>query len=172
MPNISDPIFTGALIFICEHTKEGAMGIIVNRPLGLALPSLFKQLGVEISASAKDFPIYFGGPVQTNRGFILHKPLGNWQSTLAVSDHIGLTTSKDVLIAVNEGNGPDALLITLGHAQWQAGQLEQELAENVWLSMAADTSIIYNVPSDERYDAALKLLGVDRGMLNAEAGHA
>lgn len=173
MPTMGDPIFDGTVIFICEHTENGAMGIIVNRPLGITLPTLFSQLSIDLTQStAKDLPVYFGGPVQTDRGFVLHQPLGNWQSTLAVSDDIGLTTSKDILVAVSEGLGPESLFLTLGYAGWEAGQLEHELAQNTWLSIKADPAIIYTVPSDARYDAALKLLGINRGMLTAEAGHA
>lgn len=173
MPNMSDPIFSGTLLFVCEHTKDGAMAVIVNRPLGITLPALFSQLKIDFSHStAKDLPVYFGGPIQTDRGFVLHQPLGNWQSTLAVSDKMGLTTSKDILTAVGIGTGPEALFITLGYAGWEAGQLEHELSQNAWLSVEADPAIIYTVPSDERYNAALKLLGIDRGMLTAEAGRA
>jgi putative transcriptional regulator len=173
MPNMGDPIFAGTVIFVCEHTEHGAMGLIINRPLGITLPTLFNQLSIDITqSSAKELPVYFGGPVQTDRGFILHRPLGNWQSTLAISDEMGLTTSKDILTAVGEGCGPEALFITLGYAGWEAGQLEHELAQNTWLSVEADPAIIYTVPSDTRYEAALKLLGIDRGMLAAEAGHA
>lgn len=173
MPNMMDPIFTGTVVFVCEHTEDGAMGIIVNRPLGVTLPALFSQLSIDLTNSAaKDLPVYFGGPVQTDRGFVLHSPLANWQSTLAVSDTVGLTTSKDILMAVAEDAGPDTLFITLGYCGWEAGQLEHELSQNAWLSVEADPSIIFSVPSDARYDAALKLLGIDRGMLTTEAGHA
>lgn len=173
MPNIGDPIFAGTVIFVCEHTDNGAMGIIINRPLGINLPTLFSQLSIDLSESpAKNLPVYFGGPVQTDRGFVLHQPLGQWQSTLAVSDQIGLTTSKDILTALGEGTGPDTLFITLGYTGWEAGQLEHELSQNAWLSVEADPSIIYRLPSDARYDAVLNLLGIDRGMLSGEAGHA
>ena len=173
MPNMTDPIFTGTVIFVCEHTENGAMGVIVNRPLGIVLPTLFSQLSIDLAQSTvKELPIYFGGPVQTDRGFVLHEPLGSWQSTLAVSDKMGLTTSKDILVAVGAGDGPSSLFITLGYTGWEAGQLELELAQNAWLSIEADPSIIYAVPSDARYDAALKLLGINRGMLTAEMGHA
>lgn len=173
MPNIGDPIFSGTVIFVCEHTNNGAMGVIVNRPLGINLPTLFSQLSIDFSESTvKNLPVYFGGPVQTDRGFVLHQPLGNWQSTLAVTDQMGLTTSKDILSAVSEGHGPDTLFITLGFTGWEAGQLEHELSQNVWLSVEADPSIIYTLPSDARYDAVLGLLGIDRGMLTSEAGHA
>lgn len=173
MPNMGDPIFAGTVVFLCEHNDNGAMGVIINRPLGISLPALFSQLSIDLSDSpAKRLPVYFGGPVQTDRGFVLHQPLGDWQSTLAVSDQIGLTTSKDILVALSEGAGPEALFITLGYTGWEAGQLEHELTQNAWLSVEADPSIIFKMPSDERYDAVLKLLGIERIMLTGEAGHA
>jgi len=173
MPNLTDPVFSRALAYVCEHSERGAMGIIVNRPLGMTLSSLFEQIEIDLHRpDVADLPVCFGGPVQTDRGFVLHEPLGSWQSTLAINDELGLTTSKDVLQAMGEGGGPQRLFVTLGYAGWEAGQLESEIAQNSWLTVDADPRIIFDVPADERYDAALALLGIDMAMLSEETGHA
>lgn len=173
MPNLSDPIFSRALAYVCEHSERGAMGIIVNRPLGMTLSTLFEQIDIDLHRpDVAELPVCFGGPVQTDRGFVLHEPLGSWQSTLPITDDLGLTTSKDVLAAMGEGGGPKRLFVTLGYAGWEAGQLENEIAQNSWLTVDADPKIIFDVPADERYDAALALLGIDMAMLSDEAGHA
>ncbi|MDK2122581.1 YqgE/AlgH family protein [Parachitinimonas caeni] len=173
MPNMADPIFAKSLTYVCDHNEYGAMGIIVNRPLGMDMRALFQQIDIDLSRQdLADLPIYFGGPVQTDRGFVLHEPLGNWQSTLAVDDELGLTTSKDVLLAVGRGEGPQRMFVTLGYAGWEAGQLESELAQNAWLSVNADPEVIFSTPAELRYQAALKLLGIDLAMLSEDAGHA
>jgi len=173
MPNLVDPIFAKTLAYVCDHSDQGAMGVIVNRPLGMSLTTLFEQIDVELHRpDVAELPVCFGGPVQTDRGFVLHQPLGDWQSTLSVSDEIGLTTSKDILLAVGEGAGPEQMFVTLGYAGWEAGQLENEIAQNAWLSVKADPAIIFALPAEARYEAALKLLGIDMAMLSDEAGHA
>lgn len=173
MPNLEDQIFSRALVLVCEHSPEGAMGIIVNRPLGMTLSTLFEQINLPLlRENVQELPVCFGGPVQTDRGFVLHKPVGGWQSTLTLNPELGLTTSKDILVAVSEGGGPEQMFITLGYAGWEAGQLETEVAQNTWLTVNADPKIIFNLPADERYGAALKLLGIDMAMLSEEAGHA
>ncbi|WP_432722132.1 YqgE/AlgH family protein [Jeongeupia wiesaeckerbachi] len=173
MPSLADPIFAKTLTFVCDHNDKGAMGVIVNRPVGMTLTTLFEQIDVELHRpDVAELPVCFGGPVQTDRGFVLHTPLGEWQSTLSVSDEMGLTTSKDILLAVGEGGGPEKMFVTLGYAGWEAGQLEAELAQNSWISVEADPEIIFALPAEERYDAALKLLGIDVAMLSDEAGHA
>ncbi|MFC4160591.1 YqgE/AlgH family protein [Chitinimonas lacunae] len=173
MPAMADPIFAKSLTYVCDHNEHGAMGIIVNRPLGMDMRTLFQQIDIELHReNVADLPVYFGGPVQTDRGFVLHQPLGNWQSTLAVTDQMGLTTSKDVLQAVGRGEGPERLFVTLGYAGWEAGQLEIELAQNAWLTVEADPEVIFALPPEERYEAALALLGIDMAMLSETAGHA
>ncbi len=173
MPGLADPIFARSLAFVCEHGEQGAMGIIVNRPLGMTLSSLFSQIDIELHRpDVADLGVCFGGPVQTDRGFVLHEPLGAWQSTLAVSDELGLTTSKDILQAVGSGEGPERLFVSLGYAGWEAGQLEKEIAENAWITVEADMRVIFDLPPDERYEAALALLGIDIAMLSEDAGHA
>ncbi|WP_269531633.1 YqgE/AlgH family protein [Chitinimonas sp. BJYL2] len=173
MPAMADPLFARALVFVCDHSDQGAMGVIVNRPLGMDVRTLFEQVDIELKREdVAGQEVHFGGPVQTDRGFVLHQPLGNWQSTLAVEDDLGLTTSKDVLLAVGDGEGPDRMFITLGYAGWEAGQLEGELAQNAWLTVEADIELIFQLPAEKRYDAALGLLGIDMAMLSDTAGHA
>ncbi len=173
MPAMADPVFARSLTYICDHNENGAMGIIVNRPIELDVATLLEQIDVELHhEEIASTPVYFGGPVQTERGFVLHQPLGSWQSSLAISDELGMTTSKDILQAVAEGQGPERFFITLGYAGWSAGQLESELAQNAWLTVEADPNVIFNLPAEQRYEAALKLLGIDMAMLSDEAGHA
>ncbi|MDQ5848001.1 MAG: YqgE/AlgH family protein [Pseudomonadota bacterium] len=173
MPNMADPHFARTLTYICEHNDQGALGLVVNRPIDMTLHGLFERLSLTLgNADAGLAPIYFGGPVQTDRGFVLHAPAGNWQSTLRVRDAIGLTTSKDILEAVGRGEGPKRMLVTLGYAGWSPGQLEQELSQNAWLTVEAADGIIFETPAEERLPAAMELLGVDFAKLQDEAGHA
>lgn len=173
MPNMADPHFARTLTFVCDHTDQGALGIVVNRPIDMTLAALFERLNLEVGAQTlQDTPVYFGGPVQTDRGFVLHSPAGNWQSTLRVGKHIGLTTSKDILEAVGRGEGPEQILVTLGYAGWSPGQLEHELSQNAWLTVEARDGIIFDTPAEERLPAAMELLGVDFAKLQDAAGHA
>ena len=173
MPNMADPFFSKSLTYICEHNEQGALGIVVNRAIDLSVSSLLDQL--EIPAENLEIghtQVHFGGPVQTDRGFVLHKPLGEWQSTLQVDEEIGLTTSKDILQALAEGAGPDKFFITLGYAGWAPGQLEHEISLNAWLTVEADTSVIFDLPLALRFDAAMQLLGINPLNLSDDAGHA
>ncbi len=173
MPSMADPYFSKTLTYVCEHNDRGALGVVVNRPIDMTLQALFERLSLTLKhKDLSDAPIYFGGPVQTDRGFVLHEPAGNWQSTLRVGDAIGLTTSKDILEAVGRGEGPQKLLVTLGYAGWSAGQLEHELGQNAWLTVEAKDAIIFDLPSEERLPAAMELLGVDYARLADSAGHA
>jgi len=173
MPSMADPYFAKSLTYVCEHNDQGALGVVVNRPIDMTLQALFERFSLTLKhKDLSDAPIYFGGPVQTDRGFVLHEPAGNWQSTLRVRDAIGLTTSKDILEAVGRGEGPDKLLVTLGYAGWSAGQLEHELGQNAWLTVEAQDAIIFDLPSEERLPAAMELLGVDYARLADSAGHA
>ncbi len=173
MPNMVDPHFSKTLTFICEHNDQGALGVVVNRPIEMNLHSLLEQIGIAFDAGVvKPLPVHFGGPVQTDRGFVLHSPPGQWQSTLAVSPEIGLTTSKDILQAVARGEGPPQMLITLGYAGWAPGQLEHELAQNAWLTVQASPEVLFEMPAEERLPAAMGLLGVDYANLSEQAGHA
>jgi len=173
MPAMTDPFFAKSLTYVCEHNEQGAMGIVVNRPISLTLSELFAQINMPLKPTElEDVLVHFGGPVQTDRGFVLHDESGPWQSTLHVNDRIGLTTSKDILQAVGEGQGPRHLLVTLGYAGWSEGQLEQELADNAWLSVPATDHILFDLPAEERLPAAMALLGIDYATLSDEAGHA
>jgi putative transcriptional regulator len=173
MPAMTDPYFAKSLTYVCEHSEQGAMGIVVNRPISLTLSELFAQINMELkSAELEDVLVHFGGPVQTDRGFVLHEPNGEWQSTLHINNKVELTTSKDILQAIGEGHGPRNLLMTLGYAGWAQGQLEQELSQNAWLSVPADERIMFDLPAEERLPAAMALLGIDFASLSEEAGHA
>ena len=173
MPNMVDPYFSRTLTFICEHNDQGALGVVVNRPIDMTLAALFERLNLEAGARGlAETPVYFGGPVQTDRGFVLHMPLGSWSSTLAVHDRLGLTTSRDILEAVSHGAGPARMLLTLGYSGWAAGQLEHELKQNAWLTVAAQDRIIFDLAAEERLPAAMGLLGVSYATLSDEAGHA
>jgi len=173
MPSMADPYFSKTLTYICEHNDQGALGLVVNRPIDMTLQALFERLSLSLrDAGMVDAPIYFGGPVQTDRGFVLHAPAGDWQATLRVGEAIGLTTSKDILEAVGRGEGPARMLVTLGYAGWSAGQLEHELAQNAWLTVEAQDGIIFDMPAEERLPAAMELLGIDFATLQDEAGHA
>ena len=173
MPAMADPHFAHTLTFVCEHNEDGALGIVVNRPIEMTLSALFEQIEVELPDPALGrSPVLYGGPVQMDRGFVLHRPLGNWQSTLAVSDDLGLTTSKDVLEALARGEGPRDVLVSLGYAGWSAGQLEQELAQNAWLTVDADAAVLFDLPPDRRLPAAMSRLGIDFSRLSEGAGHA
>jgi putative transcriptional regulator len=173
MPSMADPYFSKTLTYICEHNDQGALGLVVNRPIDMTLKALFERLSLQMrDRKSADAPIYFGGPVQTDRGFVLHAPAGDWQSTLRVRDLIGLTTSKDILEAVGRGEGPERMLVTLGYAGWSPGQLEHELSQNAWLTVEAREPIIFDTPAEERLPAAMELLGLDYARLQDSAGHA
>jgi len=174
MPAMADERFSGTVIYVCEHNTRGALGVVINRPTDLTLQTLFEKvdLKLEIAPLASE-PVFFGGPVQVDRGFVLHdQPAANYSSTLTMGDGLALTTSKDVLEAVASGAGPDHMLVTLGYSGWGAGQLEQEIGLNAWLTVAANPSVIFDVPYVDRFSAALRLLGVDPSMLSSEIGHA
>ena len=173
MPAMTDPHFSKSLTYICEHNDQGALGVVVNRPIDMTLHALLEQIEITPETDvAKQVPVHYGGPVQIDRGFVLHAPAGTWQSTLKVSEAIGLTTSKDILQAVARGDGPQQIIVTLGYAGWAPGQLEHELAQNAWLTVAADLHILFETPAERRYEASLKLLGIDLAMLSDAAGHA
>lgn len=173
MPNMADPYFSKSLTYICEHNEQGALGIVLTRPVDLTLSALLEQIDIPTTQrEISDVQVHFGGPVQMDRGFVLHKPAGEWQSTLRVNDEIGLTTSRDILEAVARGEGPEKIFITLGYAGWAPGQLEHEMSLNAWLSVAADTTLIFDLPLEARFDAAMHLLGIDTINLSEDAGHA
>jgi putative transcriptional regulator len=172
MPAMMDPHFANSLTYVCEHNPEGALGIVVNKPIDMTLSTLFEQIDIPLGDHLLvDAPVHFGGPVQIDRGFVLHRPIGNWQSTLAVNDAVGLTTSKDVLEAAGRGEGPKDMFVSLGYAGWSAGQLEMELAQNAWLTVEADPDVLFDLPAERRLSAAARLLGIDMSRLSDMAGH-
>ncbi|OWW22795.1 YqgE/AlgH family protein [Noviherbaspirillum denitrificans] len=177
MPSMLDPVFGGTVVYMCEHNDEGALGVIINKATDMTMDVLFERIDLELeidagSVPADKKPVMFGGPVQVERGFVLHAPHGAYTSMMKVTDQIALTTSKDVLEAVAVGSGPQRLLVSLGCAGWSAGQLEEEIGRNGWLTVRADPAIIFELPVEARFAAAMKLLGIDPMMLAGEAGHA
>ena len=200
MPGLEDPTFAKSVVYLCEHSERGAMGLIINKPGELSLKHLFDK--VELPLHREDLlqsNVLHGGPVQTERGFVLHEPMleadsedsenskqpseasteepaskGNsiYASTLSVPGGLAMTTSKDVLEAMSNGSGPKRVLVTLGYASWGEGQLESEIGENSWLTVEADPAVIFDTPIEKRYEKALALLGLQPWMLSTVAGHA
>lgn len=173
MPSLLDPNFAQTVTLICEHTERGALGIVLNKPLPMQLSDVLSQMKLE--ASSEDIaaqPVLRGGPVNTDRGFVLHRPGGHWDHTHKVSDAIQVTTSRDVLAAMARGEGPGDALIALGYAGWEAGQLEREIRENAWTSMPVDARVVFELPFEERWMGAWRLLGIDVERLSLVAGHA
>lgn len=173
MPGLADDNFRQTVTYIGEHGDHGALGVIVNRPLRATLGDLLAQVGLQPATDAiAGRPIYGGGPVQTNVCLVLHRPLGRWKSTLPITDEIGLTGSMDLLTHIAHGDGPDDFLVCLGYAGWGAGQLERELAENVWLTVPGRAEVLFDLPADQRWRAAAASIGVDIDRLPSHAGHA
>ena len=173
MPSMLDPVFGKSVIYLCEHNERGALGMVINKPTDITMDSLLARLNLKLEINTlAEKRVMFGGPVQDDRGFVLHSPAGKFSSMLRITDDIAFTTSRDVLEAVASGSGPKRLLVSVGYAGWSAGQLEQEIGRNGWLTVAADPDVIFDLPIEERYDAAIKLLGFDPMMLASEAGHA
>lgn len=173
MPGIEDPNFDSTVTLICEHNADGALGIVINRPLGLDLGGLLEQLDVSNPDSAiRARPVLDGGPVARERGFVLHQPDQNFESSVSVSPDIQLTLSRDVLDALASGDGPAKSLVALGYAGWEAGQLEAEMLENTWLSVPASPEIIFDLPFEQRWKSAATSLGIDLIQLSTDAGHA
>lgn len=173
MPGLQDPNFARTVTYVCEHTDQGAMGIVINRPLDVTLGELLAQLEITVAQSrVRQIPVYQGGPVQVDRGFVLHTAGPAFDSTLNITPDISVTTSRDVLEAIANDEGPEQTLIALGYAGWGGGQLEQEMSANAWLSGPASSDIIFQLTPSERWLAAAQLLGVDLNLLSGEAGHA
>lgn len=173
MPGMADPHFSKTLTYICEHSDKGAIGLVINKPINITVGHLFEQVNIELNNEAvRADPVRFGGPVKVECGFVLHQPLGNWNSTLKIDDDIGMTTSKDILEAIAKGAGPARVLVTLGYAGWSPGQLEDEIKRNGWLTVEADSRLIFDLPDDEKLAAAMHKLGVHPAMLSGSVGHA
>ncbi|MCB1876112.1 MAG: YqgE/AlgH family protein [Chromatiales bacterium] len=172
MPALPDPNFSRTVSYICQHSDQGAMGLVINRPLDIDLEEILKHMDIEISQeSARRQPVYLGGPVQPERGFVLHSPIGEWDSSLRVNDELAVTTSLDILRAIANGEGPDESLVCLGYAGWGAGQLEREIVENSWLNGPSDHQILFHADVEARWNLAAAALGVDLSLLSGEAGH-
>ena len=178
MPGMTDPFFSKSVTFICTHNQDGAMGVMINRPTDLSYETLFEKIKVELAQSElADNTVLYGGPVQPERGFVLHEHSGEWDSTLSIAENTALTTSKDILESVAMGTGPKKMLLALGYAGWTAGQLEQEIAANSWLSVQAKDGetlhkILFECKAEDKLNASLALLGVNPAMLSNVAGHA
>ena len=182
MPGLQDEVFYRSVVFVCEHSERGALGLVINKPCEIDMTQLFEK--VELPLQRPDLaraPVFFGGPVQTERGFVLHEATFSladqpkdpvYASTMVIPGGLEMTTSKDVLEAISTGAGPRKVLVSLGYAAWGEGQLESELSENSWLTVAASWDVIFEVPVEQRYDRALKLLGLEAWMLSPDAGHA
>ena len=173
MPGMEDPNFSSTVTLICEHNDDGALGIVINRPLALSLGGLFEQLDLsDPDPRAASHPVLMGGPVGPERGFVLHEPTRPFENTLAVSSQIQLTLSRDIIDAMASGKGPKKSLVALGYAGWEPGQLEQEMLANAWLNVAATPDIVFDLPFKDRWKAAASALGIDMSRLSPDAGHA
>lgn len=173
MPQLADGNFSEALIYVCDHSRDGAMGLVINRPMDVPLGTVFEQLQISSSAALNNQPLLCGGPVSAERGFVLHTGSAqHWESTMAVSPKVSLTTSRDIIADMAAGNGPSNTLVVLGYAGWEAGQLEQEIADNAWLTVPADSDIIFHTPFAERNQAAAASIGVNLQNLSHTCGRA
>jgi putative transcriptional regulator len=173
MPSISDGIFAHSITYICEHNEQGAMGIVINHPLDLRLDEIFAHLNISNIYRPYHDLIFAGGPVHMDRGFVLHRNTDNkWESTIHISDQIALTTSQDILTAMAHNKGPKESIVALGYAGWGKGQLEEELADNAWLTAPADSDIIFNTPIELKAKAAAAKIGIDLALISSEVGHA
>ncbi|WP_047046207.1 YqgE/AlgH family protein [Vibrio mexicanus] len=177
MPGMQDPYFQRRVIYVCEHNDEGAMGLMINAPIDVTVGSMLKQVDVEpahpqLVTESLDKPVLNGGPVSEDRGFILHQPKDRYESSLQMTDKISVTTSKDILSVLGTEAEPNSYLVALGYSGWEAGQLENELAENSWLTIEADPDVIFNTPITERWQKAVQMLGIDAAQLSNQAGHA
>jgi putative transcriptional regulator len=173
MPSLADGNFAHTVSLICEHSEHGALGIVVNKPMNMKLGDVFSQMKMEPEhAAVGERPVLRGGPVNLDRGFVLHRPGGEWDSTHRVSDAVQVTTSRDVLAAIARGNGPEDAFIALGFARWEGGQLEQELLENSWLTVPMSERIVFELPYAERWAAAWQSLGIESSRVSLAAGHA
>ncbi len=182
MPGLQDAMFARSVVYVCEHSERGALGLVINKPCDIDMKRLFEKVELPLLRSdLMDDPVFLGGPVQTERGFVLHeatfldkdKPSDPvYASTMVIPGGLEMTTSRDVLEALSTGAGPRKVLVSLGYASWGEGQLESELGENSWLTVAASSSVIFDTPVSQRYDKALMLLGLELWMLSPDAGHA
>ncbi len=172
MPSMDDPFFEGSVVYLCQHDKEGAMGIVINKPSPVTMDLIFAAADADIPDRFQNDWVMMGGPVQIDRGYVVHTPVGNWQSSLLINDNVALTTSRDIIENLAKPGAVEQAVVSIGYASWEAGQLEKELAENAWLTVAADTHILFDLPYGERYGAAFAKIGIDPHLLMQGAGHA
>ncbi len=174
MPRMADPSFAKTLTLICEHSKDGALGIIINRPTDLKLQEVFSQIGIEEPEICSRSPetVFSGGPVAKERGFVLHSGEARWESTLRINNGLQLTSSRDILFAMATDEGPENAIVALGYSGWGKGQLEQEISDNSWLTCVTDNSVIFDTPFHYRLDAAASLIGVNLKLMSNQVGHA
>jgi putative transcriptional regulator len=182
MPGLQDEVFGRSVVYLCEHSPRGALGLVINKPAEMRMEALFNKVDLPLQrADLSESPVFQGGPVQTERGFVLHEPIivpsdtpneSLYASTMTIPGGLEMTTSKDVLEAIASGAGPRKVLVSLGYSAWGEGQLETELGENSWLTVNADPAVIFDTPVEQRYDRALALLGLEAWMLSTQAGHA
>lgn len=172
MPSLDDPWFNQSVTYIFEHNEEGASGIVLSDPIDMSLDQVFEQLSLPIPTGAMQQQVMRGGPVEAERGFVLHRGQASFDASAAISDEVMLTTSRDLLEAVSRGEGPEHMLLALGRAGWAGGQLEREIAENTWLTAPVELSIVFELPPEQRWQAAVALLGIDPAQLAPDAGHA
>lgn len=173
MPSLQDPGFSRTVSIICEHNEFGALGLVINRPSNMCVADLFAQMDlVAPDTELAEQPVMHGGPVATDRGFILHEKQGAWESTMSISPHLQLTTSLDILEAMSKGNGPKRALMAVGYAGWMAGQLESEMSANSWLNADYTPNVLFETPVGHRWLAAARLLGIEPHQISSEAGHA
>jgi putative transcriptional regulator len=173
MPGLTDAIFSHSITYLCEHNEHGAMGIVINHPLNICVEEILEHLEISGDGRMRETPVMAGGPVHMDRGFVLHRHTDQeWEASLQITDEIYLTTSRDILVAIAEDDGPEHKLIALGYAGWSAGQLESEISQNSWLTLPADDAIIFDTPCHLRGSAAAKQLGIDLNLISGTAGHA
>lgn len=172
MPSLTKSVFSHSITYICDHNADGALGIIINHPLDLQLGEIFRQLELAQTGKLSKQTVLSGGPVQIDRGFVLHPHGQKWESTIEVSSEVNLTASRDILASMAEDKGPDKALVALGYAGWEAGQLEEEIAANAWLTVPAENHILFDTPCEQRWAAASQHLGIDLNLIHGTAGHA
>lgn len=172
MPGLRDPIFFQSVTYICEHSAEGAMGIVINHPLDISLEEIFDKLELNYDGGLGHIPVLAGGPVSAQQGFVLHRNEGRWESSMAITSEICLTASRDIVDAIAANRGPSGAQFALGYAGWGAGQLESEISSNSWLTVPADEAILFDTPLHERRNAVASQLGIDMNLISGVAGHA
>lgn len=173
MPHMEDPRFARSVVYVCAHSDDGAMGLVVNRLIdSMRLDSLLDHLGLETTMSHPDLPVHFGGPVESSRGFVLHSADLVQDSTLLIDDDVALTATTEMLKAIADGSGPERCVLALGYAGWGAGQLDQEIQDNGWLLVPADDQLVFGLDNDAKWEGAMTKLGIDLSLLSSEAGHA